>query len=126
MEETLDERKKTIAVFDDDSDLLDIYSFLLEEEGYKVIVFDNCDDVVLKVKELFPDVILMDNWIPTSGGVAAIKAIKENDELRSIPIILVSANNDVDQIADRAGADGAIAKPFEFDDLLSLIAKLSA
>lgn len=125
MDATLKERKKTVAVFDDDSDLLDIYSYLLEEEGYEVVLYSSCDDVVAKMKELLPDVILMDNWIPVIGGVAAISELKKEAVLRDIPIILVSANNDVAKIAEKAGADGAIAKPFEFDDLLSLIAKLS-
>jgi CheY-like chemotaxis protein len=51
--------------------------------------------------------------------------LKKEETLRDIPVILVSANNDVAKVAEKAGADGAIAKPFEFDDLLSLIAKLS-
>ncbi|MDQ8005400.1 MAG: response regulator [Pedobacter sp.] len=126
MEATFGQRKKIVAVFDDDRDLLDIYSYLLEEDGYEVVLYSNCNDVVAKMKELLPNIILMDNWIPVMGGVAAIEEIRKEEELRHIPIILVSANNDVEKLAEKAGADGAIAKPFEFSDLLCLIAKLSA
>lgn len=124
MRDNLTKDLKTIAVFDDDQDLLDIFQFLLEEEGYKVVLFNNCDDIVSNVREVKPLLILMDNWIPLVGGEKAIALLRNEEGLKHIPIVLVSASNDVAEVAKRAGADGFIAKPFDFEVILNMINKL--
>lgn len=124
MRDNLIAGQKTIAVFDDDQDLLDIFQFLLEEEGYKVVLFNNCDDIVAKVKEINPLLILMDNWIPLVGGEKAIGQLRKEEDFKHIPIVLVSASNDVAEVAKRAGADGFIAKPFDFEVILNMVKKL--
>lgn len=116
--------QRTIAVFDDDPDLLEIFRFFLEDSGFKVVLFNNCDDIVDKVRVLGPDLVLMDNWIPLTGGEAAIAQLRGETDLGRIPIILVSAANDVSQVAQRAGADRAVAKPFDFEEILKIIAEL--
>lgn len=120
----MQEHSKLVAVFDDDQDLLNIFRFLFEDEGFEVQTFQDCDRVVEKVSAISPDLILMDNWIPSTGGEVAVQQLKSHDHLKNIPVIYVSANNDVKEIAARAGADRFLAKPFEFDDLLALTNEL--
>jgi two-component system cell cycle response regulator DivK len=115
---------KTVTVFDDDNDLLDIFRFLFEEEQCTVHTFSDCNNILDKVKSTAPDLILMDNWIPDSGGEVAVKQLKADDELSHIPVIYVSANNDVREIAARAGAERFLAKPFDFDELLAMASEL--
>ncbi|RZK13525.1 MAG: response regulator [Flavobacterium sp.] len=115
---------KRVVVFDDDQDLLTIFRFLFEDAGCIVESFSNCDDVVAKVKQVAPDLILMDNWIPSVGGEVAVKLLKAEPDLKDIPVIYISANNDVKEIAARAGAERFMPKPFEFDDLLSMAIEL--
>lgn len=124
MRDNLTKEIKTIAVFDDDQDLLDIFQILLEEVGYKVVLFNNCDDIVSKVRDIKPMLILMDNWIPLIGGERAIGQLRNEENIKHIPVILVSASNDITEVAKRAGADGVIAKPFDFEVILSMINKL--
>jgi DNA-binding response OmpR family regulator len=120
----MEKNSKLVAVFDDDQDLLNIFRFLFEDEGFDVQTFQDCDNVVEKVQAISPDLILMDNWIPGTGGEVAVQRLKSHADLKNIPIIYVSANNDVKEIAARAGADRFLAKPFEFDDLLALANEL--
>lgn len=120
----MERKSKLVAVFDDDQDLLNIFRFLFEDEGFDVQTFQDCDNVVEKVQAISPDLILMDNWIPSTGGEVAVQRLKGHTDLKNIPIIYVSANNDVKEIAARAGADRFLAKPFEFDDLLALTNEL--
>lgn len=120
----MEKNSKLIAVFDDDQDLLNIFRFLFEDEGFEVQTFQNCDQVVEKVNAISPDLILMDNWIPSTGGEFAVQQLKSHADLKNIPVIYVSANNDVKEIAARAGADRFLAKPFEFDDLLAITNEL--
>ena len=124
MRENLTRNQKTIAVFDDDPDLLDIFCFLLDEEGYHVVAFDNCDDITSKVREVNPVLILMDNWIPLVGGEKAIGQLRNEEDLKHIPVILISASNDVAEVSRRAGANGFIAKPFDFEVILNMVNKL--
>ncbi len=120
----MEKNSKLVAVFDDDQDLLNIFRFLFEDEGFVVHTFQDCDNVVEKVRAISPDLILMDNWIPSTGGEIAVQRLKSEADLKDIPVIYVSANNDVKEIATRAGADRFLAKPFEFDDLLALANEL--
>jgi len=112
---------KRVAVFDDDDDLLIIFRFFFEEKGWDVYTYKTSDDVVDKVNAVSPDVILMDNWIPSTGGLLATQALKKDERLKDIPVIYISANNNVKDIAQRAGADTYVAKPFDFEHLQSVV-----
>jgi CheY-like chemotaxis protein len=59
----------------------------------------------------------MDNWIPTIGGVMATQLLKKDEQLKKIPVIYISANNDVKALSEKAGADAFVAKPFDFTHL---------
>ncbi|TCC88032.1 response regulator [Pedobacter frigiditerrae] len=115
---------QTVLIFDDDDDLLTIFSFLFEDMGWQVFTHPTCDDVLERTRETKPDLILMDNWIPTIGGIAATQLLKADEELKAIPVIYISANNDVKALSARAGADAFVAKPFDFDELGALAKKL--
>src|ERR1700752_1259679 len=98
-----DNRK--IIIFDDDEDILSICSYILEEQGWDVTTFTDCNDIVGKVSAIEPHVILMDNWIPDMGGMMATQLLKQNVILKNIPVIYFSANNDIHTLAQNAGAD---------------------
>jgi two-component system cell cycle response regulator DivK len=108
---------KRIIIFDDDEDILSICTYILEEQGWQVNTFRNCNNIISKVADILPDVILMDNWIPDIGGIAATQTLKNSDEYKNIPVIYFSANNDIHLLAQDAGADSFLAKPFDIDEL---------
>ncbi|GAA4927453.1 response regulator [Mucilaginibacter defluvii] len=116
---------KTIIIFDDDNDILSICSYILEEHGWNVHTFEDCNDIVNRVSVIMPDVILMDNWIPDTGGIKATRTLKENEDLKNIPVVYFSANSDIESLAGAAGAETYLAKPFDLDDLVSTIAKVA-
>ncbi|RBQ11842.1 response regulator [Pedobacter miscanthi] len=115
---------KKVIIFEDDMDLALIFSFLFEEERWDVKTFENCDCAVGICKEYSPDLILMDNWIPTIGGKEAIRQLKGDPQLKNIPVILVSANNNIKEVFANSGADAYLAKPFDLEDLLVLARQL--
>ncbi|PWG79484.1 response regulator [Pararcticibacter amylolyticus] len=114
---------KRILIFDDDADILEILTYLLNEKGWDVHTRANCNDILSIVEECRPDVILMDNWIPDAGGIIATRTVKSSDELRDIPVIYFSANNDIEKLAAEAGADAWLAKPFDLDELEQLLSR---
>ncbi|KXH81194.1 response regulator [Chryseobacterium kwangjuense] len=114
---------KKILIFDDDTTILEVITIIFEENGYQVEISETSHDILEKVADFQPDVILMDNWIPKIGGVEATKLLKSHEEFKSIPVIYVTANNDIVRLAQEAQADDFVAKPFNLDDLEDKVAK---
>jgi len=114
-------QNKKIVIFDDDEDIISICSYILEEQGWKVQAFTDCNDITQKVASILPDVILMDNWIPDDGGIIATQTLKNNAELKHIPVVYFSANSDIELLANHAGAETYLAKPFDLEELERVI-----
>lgn len=113
--------KKKIMIADDDTAILEATSLMLEDAGYSVIA--TTDGEMLPVMHVEkPDLLLLDIRLSGLNGRDACIKIKNDAYGRNIPVILFSANKDTEQIAQEAGADGFIAKPFQMNDLLVKIA----
>jgi CheY-like chemotaxis protein len=115
-----------VMIFDDDTDLLEVCGIVLKSKNYTVTGLNKCNDIVNEVKSFLPDVILMDNWIPDSGGVIATQQIKNDLQLKSIPVIFFSANDHVQRLAAEAGAEFFLQKPFEIDELENAVSRAIA
>lgn len=114
---------KKVFVFDDNTDILDLCTIILEDAGYDIKTSSTSNNIVDQVMAYMPDIIFMDNWLPDIGGMDATKALKADPLLKSIPVIYFSANNDVKSLADQAGADGYLSKPFDIEELEIIIQK---
>jgi len=112
---------KKIFVFDDNRDILDLCTFILEDAGYEIRTSESAHEIEKQVLEYMPDIIFMDNWLPELGGIQATKALKGNPELKHIPVIYFSANNDISALADEAGADSYLSKPFDIAALEEIV-----
>ena len=112
-----------VMIFDDDTDLIEVCSIVLRSKNYEVYGFHKCNDILEEVRLFSPHVILIDNWIPDSGGVKAIQQIKKDILFKSIPVIFFSANDRVQELAAEAGAEFYLQKPFELDDLENAISR---
>ncbi|PRD46391.1 response regulator [Sphingobacterium haloxyli] len=117
-------KNKTILVFDDDTNILDVFTIVLESSGYQVEISETSHNILERVKEVSPDMIIMDNWIPNIGGVKATQILKSDPAFKHIPVIYCSANNDVSSLAEQAGAEAYLAKPFDLDELENTVAGL--
>lgn len=116
--------KKRVLICDDDADILFICSYIFEKQGIEVVTRTHCNNIVEAVKDIQPDLILMDNWIPDSGGIVASRTIKESTDCNHIPIIYFSANNDIQALAQEAKADAFLAKPFDLEELKKITISL--
>ena len=112
---------RKIIIFDDDEDILSICNYVLDEQGWEVHTFTDCNNIVEKVSGIMPKVILMDNWIPDAGGIIATQTLKNNEDLKDIPVIYFSANSDIQILANHAGAETYLAKPFDLEELERVI-----
>lgn len=117
----MNSENKSVAIFDDDEDILSICHYVLQDQGWAVNTFVNCDDILNKLNSCNPRVIFMDNWIPPMGGIAATQEIKNDPSLQQIPVIYFSANSEISRLAAAAGAQHFLAKPFDLDQLTEAI-----
>ena len=113
--------KKKIIIYDDDKDILLVTATILEMKGYAVTGKEHCREIDEDLLGFQPDVILMDNWLPEIGGVKAIQYMKSHDTFKHVPVIFFSANSNVEELANEAGADYLLKKPFEISSLQELI-----
>jgi len=114
---------KRILVCDDDLDILDILDYALTDSGWEVVKSNDVDNIIDKVNSAQPSVIIMDNWIPGVGGIEATQTIKKHPVFKDIPVIYLTANNDIDVLAEQAGADLSMPKPFDLDNLTRMVEK---
>jgi CheY-like chemotaxis protein len=114
-----------IAIFDDEQDILAICRMILEDAGYEVFTYEDCKNIVQRVTETDPFVILMDNQIPDTGGVLATQLLKNSEAVKHIAVIYFSASSDITALATQAGADAYLAKPFDLADLEKMIGMYS-
>jgi DNA-binding response OmpR family regulator len=113
-------KHKKVMIADDDAGIVDFLSILLEYEGYEVSSTLNGATLLTLDKE-FPDIILLDIWMSGIDGRDVCKHLKQKEDTKKIPIIMISASNDIERSAFDAGADDFLAKPFDMDELLKKI-----
>jgi DNA-binding response OmpR family regulator len=109
--------KKKILVADDDPAILEVITYILEDEGYEVKT--TADGQTEKLAhEYLPDLILLDIWMSGMDGRNICRILKSQKSTMHIPIVMVSANRDAEKISIEVGADDFIAKPFEMEEML--------
>lgn len=116
----------TIMVVEDFEDNRFMMRRLLEMSGYQVLEAINGEEAVEIAKRERPHLILMDLSLPLLDGLAATRRIRQEAELRDVPIVAVSAHDTADFHADAlaAGCNDYVTKPIDFDQLEALLGKL--
>jgi len=103
---------KTILLVDDDFTLREMYGERLKTEGFQIIQASDGEEALLMAKKNKPNVILLDIMMPKINGFDVLKQIKADDELKNIPVLILTALiQEVDKIqGQKLGADGYIIK----------------
>lgn len=114
---------KKILVCDDDEGILDIVKIILENKDYQVETISTGKAIERRIIAYQPDLILLDLWIPGMDGKEITKILKRDEKLSKIPIIIISALNETKKISREIGADDYLAKPFDINDLISIVEK---
>ena len=115
----LKNRSLTVLVVEDDAELREILQVEFELEGLTALTATNGSEAVTAARELNPDLILMDIMMPVMDGIEATKIVKSNEETKHIPIIMLTASGNRDDIVAglEAGAIDYITKPFFMPEL---------
>jgi two-component system, OmpR family, alkaline phosphatase synthesis response regulator PhoP len=118
---TMDQKKILIA--DDNQNIRDALTYLLEDEGYELHLASDGAETLRKVRELRPDILFLDVMMPEMNGYDVCQAIKTDPLLKDTYIIMLTAKG---QVAEQergkgVGANEYIVKPFSPMELLAKV-----
>ncbi len=111
---------KKILVIDDDPDAVKEIRATLEQAGYNVYSANTASGLIDKLKQVNPDLVILDLVLPQESGFKVAKKIKSSLKYRDIPIIIISLRKEpVDKwVAALSGATEYLEKPIDPQDLL--------
>jgi len=112
-----------VMVIEDEEALSLLLSYNLEKEGYEVATVSNGLYAVSEVERLLPSVIILDWMLPEISGVEICKLIRSKPEIKSIPIIMLTAKSqEEDKVKGlSSGADDYVTKPFSVPELMARV-----
>ena len=112
-----------LLIVDDEPDNIRVLSALLNQQGYYVRKAINAPMAMIAIESLKPDVILLDIRMPGVNGYELCRQLKSNLETYEIPIIFISALNQIEDIMQAFSAGGVdyITKPFKVDEVLARV-----
>lgn len=112
---------KKILICDDDPGILDVLELVLEDTGHTIISEQNSLNVRALIQRESPDLVILDLWMPVVSGDQLLEMIRQDSAMKDLPVIIISASRDGEQIALKAGATAYVAKPFDMYKLLQTV-----
>ena len=112
-----------IYILEDDKNIQEIESYAIKGSGYDVRAFDDTEAFDRGMKEMKPDLLLLDVMLPGEDGLSVLKRLRSDNGTKELPVILVTAkDSEIDTVRGLdQGADDYITKPFGVMELMSRI-----
>ena len=119
---------KKIVLAEDEPQIARLIEFKLKKEGYQVTWKENGKEALEAIKAEEPDLVILDVMMPVMDGYEVLRRLKEDENLKSIPVIMLTARaqeKDVVKGIDM-GAEDYITKPFHPAELLARVKRILA
>ena len=119
---------RKILLVEDEPSVVELMTIYLGKRGFEVTSVIEGTEVLEKVRSVRPDLIILDIMIPKLNGFEVCNRLKADAELKSIPVLILSAlvqKNEI-EMGIRMGAEMYMTKPFQNSELLAAIEKLLA
>ena len=117
---------KRILILDNDPDVLDVMQEALSYEGFDVSCAGETNDIFPLIDKYKPHVLVIDYILPGINGGELCHQVKSNPKTRNLPVMLMSAYPRVLMSLGDYGSDDFMPKPFDLDDLVNRISKLTS
>ncbi len=118
-------KKKKVIIIDDDVSILEIMQIVINDLGCETFTFPTWkSNTIQAIIDICPDIIFLDEWLIGVKGSELCIILKSINQLRTIPVVLVSGAADLAQIAKKSRADGFINKPFDLIEIEKLVLSL--
>ncbi len=118
----------SVLIAEDEPNIVESLTFLLEREGYTVSAVANGDTALRVLQQARPGLLVLDVMLPGRNGYEILKTVRADSRLASLPVVVLTAKGQEKdrQTALDLGANAFITKPFSNQDLVEQINKLSA
>lgn len=115
--------EKKILIADDNENIREALTYLLEDEGYQLSLAKDGADTLKKVREVRPDILFLDIMMPVMSGYEVCRTIKTDPDLRDIYVIMLTAKGQVaeQERGKEVGANEYIVKPFSPMEILTKV-----
>jgi len=102
----------TVCLIDDENSILKMYGLAFEQAGFRVIKSGSYQDILPKLKQIIPDIILLDILMPDFDGFDALKRFKKDKRFKKVPVIMLTnlASHADRKAAERIGAADYLVK----------------
>jgi CheY-like chemotaxis protein len=114
------ENPKTILICDDEPTLRELVRASLDG-GYEFVEASDGLIALQLARELAPDAVILDLMLPRMSGLKVLAELRADDDLKEIPVLVMTAWNDTQEAAFAAGADRFVAKPFHPEELKAAV-----
>jgi len=115
---------KSILVVDDEPVVVEITKRKLEDRGYEVAVAGDGNEAFLRLKSKIPDLILLDIQMPNMNGYTFIIEKVKIPEYVNIPVVVLTAYNEMEPLFKRHGIKAYLLKPLKLQDLIDKVAEI--
>jgi two-component system cell cycle response regulator DivK len=120
---------KTVLVVDDEPDARDFLTTVLEDHGYATVTAKNGAEAISIIEAGAPDLVALDITMPEKSGVAVYRRLKEDDQLKGVPVIMVTGvSGEFEKfISTRRQVpppDGYISKPVDHALFIKMVEEL--
>jgi two-component system phosphate regulon response regulator PhoB len=112
-----------VLVVEDEEDIQELLVHNLRREGYRPLTASDGEEALQEARRSFPDLILLDRLLPRVSGTEVCRRLKQDPDLRSIPVIMVTALSEREDVIGglESGADDYVSKPFDLRELLARV-----
>jgi len=125
MEQKIQSRSGSVLVIDDDWRMRELVQLALEECSVSVTTAADGAQAIALIRQQCPAVIVLDLTLPRADGFEVAEALRELHD-NEVPIIVVTGDSNAREKADAIGAVGYLVKPFDIDDLTTLVERALA
>jgi DNA-binding response OmpR family regulator len=117
---------KEILIVDDEPNVVIPIQFLMEQQGYKVMIAERGEDALDLIYHYKPDLVLLDIMLPGIDGYEVCEIVRLNPNYRNVKIIFLTAKGREEEIAKglALGADAYITKPYSNAELVAKVKEL--
>lgn len=115
--------EQRILVVDDEVSVTELFSMMLEMEGYRVAVVHDVQNAKSALEEEPVDLMLVDIMMPEASGLELCRYVRSEPSLSHIPIVVISARSQLDEVHEglEAGADMYLLKPVSKGELIEAV-----
>ena len=117
---------KTVLLVEDEPNIIEAISFLLERDGWTVRIHSQGDDAVDAVLRVAPDVLVLDVMLPGRSGFDILRDLRSNTATKDLPILMLTARGQTKdrELAESYGVSHFMTKPFSNDEMLGKVRDL--